>query len=355
VFRPPFRNTVLLFFSALTVASVCVAIFGPVGLVVKVVLAVLAIWSFTEATDIWRQGLYIQATGVRIVGPLLRRPLRIEWRPLIVEWNEIDRFEKRSEVGESPVTLIRAAGQEPVTVPTFPKPGRHIPDNFEQYQAQIQAQVDELNGFLHTHRRSVRLAERHATEGVSADSAGDSECKCRELFESAHDRASDFVALTNLPQIREAATRFLTEYERVSALSGSEFRRVALVAVERFDDETEAAAAKHLRDTFERVCTVSAQVLEEQDGFYSSIGERGQARELSATGERFRGQALVFLADAERIRALSGEKFTREAQAAFDAFTTMSEMDAMKAEIRSDWAATPLGRRLHVFLSGFRR
>jgi hypothetical protein len=142
VFRPPYRNPVLAVFSVLTVASACFAIFGQVGWVIQVVIGVLAVWFASEAVDMWRQGLYVRSTGVRIVRP--SRP-----RALTFGWGEIDRFERRSTAGESPVTLIRRSGQQAVAVPTFPKVTRRVdPSDQEKFRVQIQAQVDELNALL---------------------------------------------------------------------------------------------------------------------------------------------------------------------------------------------------------------
>ena len=188
---------------------------------------------------------------------------------------------------------------------------------------------------------------------MSPHSPDQVERDCRQLFESAHERASQNVAVTDDARpLRDPAASFLADYERVGALSGKEFCEAVLAAIERLDRETEAAYALYreqfadqVRESFEDICVRSVRFLERQDDFYSSIAKRGEAREPSPTGKRFREQATVFLADVDRIRALSGEEFIREADAAVEAFTSLNDMKTVKAEIREDWAATPPLRR----------
>jgi len=165
--------------------------------------------------------------------------------------------------------------------------------------------------------------------------------------------ASHNLAVTDHAPLCEPANRFLADYERISALSGEEFCVAAFTAIEQFEEETRAASepyhqlqAEEMREAFERICQGSALLLEHQARLYSGIGKRGGAGALSPKWKRFREQATRFLAEADRIRVLAGEDFKRESATAIGAFTSLNDMNALKAEIYADWAATPLRRRL---------
>jgi hypothetical protein len=130
-------------FGGFTLFFVGAAIFGSQSPGLAAVLAVL----FGACTaNTWRQGLYTDPTGVRIVLPGRLKARRIAW-------SDIDRFEVRSGAGQSPVTLIRAPDHEPVAVPTFPRPRKPVPPNWKKYHAKVQGQVDELNQLLAQYQR----------------------------------------------------------------------------------------------------------------------------------------------------------------------------------------------------------
>ena len=190
-------------------------------------------------------------------------------------------------------------------------------------------------------------------ESMSTESREELERKCREIFESAHDHARhnmDVADRSGHPELRGPSAQFLADYERIRGLSGREFCEAALAADERLYNETKAAVERHreehahqLRQAFEDLCRVSAQLLDAQDEFYSSIAKRGETREPSPMTARFRDHAMVLLADADRIRALTGEDSIGEATAALAPFESIN-MKKVKAELSAGWAATPLLR-----------
>lgn len=176
---------------------------------------------------------------------------------------------------------------------------------------------------------------------------------CRALFESTRDRASHNLEITKgHAELSGPAARFLADYERIGALPGQEFCEAALDAVQRFDEETQAAyggyrkqLADQIRESFEQIYGISVELLQAQSDFYSRTAQRGGAREPSPMGKRFRERATALLANADRIRALTGEDFIREAQAVLDPFTSI-DMSAVKSELHADDVATRLRRRL---------
>ncbi len=142
VWRPPARTALLVIFGVSTVGFSCAAIFGSQNPGLAGIIALLAA-GFT--VSVWRQALYIEPTGVKLVLPARLRPHRIEW-------SDIEKFEVRLGVGQSPVTLIRASDQRPIAVPTYPRLRKPVPPGAKKYRVKVQRQVDELNALLETHR-----------------------------------------------------------------------------------------------------------------------------------------------------------------------------------------------------------
>jgi hypothetical protein len=151
VFRPRYRKSISLFFAAFIIFFGCAAAFSSKN---NGALAVLAVLSGLCICGVWRSRLFVEPTGVKII-------LTFRLAARTIPWNDIDRFEKRSAAGQSPVTLVLGSDQRAITVPTFPKPRRPIPPKFKKYHALVQEQVDELNALLNEHRR-LDVPQEHA-------------------------------------------------------------------------------------------------------------------------------------------------------------------------------------------------
>jgi hypothetical protein len=177
----------------------------------------------------------------------------------------------------------------------------------------------------------------------------------RERFEAARCTAINNAKVT---QLREPAERFLAQYESIAVLTGDAFERFATSAIERFADETDAVAdlaLERLRDEyrakFDEVCAVSASLLKWLEENYGETAKSGQARDLSSTWRLFREQATVFPAEADRIRALAGADFERQAGEAYAEFTTTGDTDTLLAELSADVVAQSFLQRLRVALA----
>lgn len=136
-----------MFFGGFTLFFLGAAIFGSQS---PGLAAALAAFFGAWTASIWRQGLYVESTGVRIILPGRLKARRITWA-------HIDRFEVRYGVGKSPVTLIRAPNEEDVRIPTFPVPRRADlgeDPRFSGYRARVEGQVNELNQLMAHHRRA---------------------------------------------------------------------------------------------------------------------------------------------------------------------------------------------------------
>jgi hypothetical protein len=199
------------------------------------------------------------------------------------------------------------------------------------------------------------------------DSATDSssdESECRERFAARLAVARENLALLEDDdrlqdaQLREPNATFLAGYQRIAALTGPEFCDQANAAMARMATGNDDAIDRHnaeigswLRGPFESVCESSERITTLLDEFYSrAAANRNEPPELSPKSKLFREQATVFLANADRIRALTGDDFKREALAAIDAFTSLGELQAVKREAY----AAPAARFLQGLLGRLR-
>jgi hypothetical protein len=150
VYRPPVWRWVLLFCGGMTVFWLGAAIFGSQS---PGLAAVFALGSFAATVHYSRRGLCVESAGVRlIVSPWLKARR--------IQWPDIDRFEVRYGVGKAPVTLIRRSDEQPIAVPTFPRPGRLDATDttrafVRKYRAKVESQVDELNQLLAEHKQAA--------------------------------------------------------------------------------------------------------------------------------------------------------------------------------------------------------
>jgi hypothetical protein len=182
-------------------------------------------------------------------------------------------------------------------------------------------------------------------------SSGESEC--RERFAARLAVARENLALLEDDdrlqdaQLREPNATFLAEYQRIAALTGPEFCEEANAAMARMATGNNAASERHnaeigswLRGPFESICESSERIAKLLDEFYSRPApNRNEPPELSPKSKLFQEQATAFLANADRIRALTGDDFRREALAAIDAFTSLGELQAVKREAYAASAA----------------
>jgi len=152
VWRPGHRGRRVSYFGAAAIFFLCFALFGSQS---PGLAAVLAALSGALAFAFWRLGLHVEPSGVRIILPA-------RWTGRLVKWSDIERFEARFGSGQYPVALIRASDQRALGVPVFLKTRTDTSgDRFRGYQAQVQAQVDELNAVLEAHRAQA------VTEGLT--------------------------------------------------------------------------------------------------------------------------------------------------------------------------------------------
>jgi hypothetical protein len=136
VFRGRGRSFQILFFGAFAAFFLGAALFGSQS---PGLAGGVALFCCLFVCNALRQGLFVEAAGVRIVRPWRLRALRFEW-------DDIDRFELRTGAGQSPVNLICMSDQRAIAVPTFPKPRRSLDTpRYQSLRAKVQAQVDELN------------------------------------------------------------------------------------------------------------------------------------------------------------------------------------------------------------------
>jgi len=161
---------------------------------------------------------------------------------------------------------------------------------------------------------------------------------CRRLCESAREDAEMRLALSDADG-RERAAQFLADYDRVSALSGSEFVGAAMTAIDRYEDQTEEAReadldeqARQLLELLERALGTYEELLRQLD---ARIGEKGEARVPPPIEKRFREHATRVLADADRLRALPRDDFILETLGVFEAHRSINWKE-LKAEIHTE-------------------
>jgi hypothetical protein len=149
-------------------------------------------------------------------------------------------------------------------------------------------------------------------------------------------------------QMREPIERFLNDFERVAALSGPAFIAAASASMRRVRSELEAAHAaaqepydRQIREGFEAICRHLAELLDAQNDLDRSIATSDETHYRRQRD--LREKAITLLADADRIRSLSGDDFAREATAAIEAFDSR-ELQAAKLQIYANATVDPLRR-----------
>ena len=183
---------------------------------------------------------------------------------------------------------------------------------------------------------------------MDPDASEDLELQTRAEFESMREDAHRDLTSVKHAQMREPIERFLNDFERVAALSGPAFIAAASASMRRLRIELEAVQAaaqepydRQIREGFEAICRQMAELLEAQNDLDSSIATSDDTpfrrqRDL-------REKAITLLADADRIRSLSGDDFAREVAAAIEPLDSR-ELQAAKLEIYANATVDPLRR-----------
>jgi hypothetical protein len=202
-------------------------------------------------------------------------------------------------------------------------------------------------------------------EQARSRSADSDEAECRRQFEAAYAGAvADTARADRHPHHGERTSRFLSEYDRISALTGPDFCAAARSAIDVLTHGDEAQYerwapiyAENYRDVFELSCKTAEGCLEALERIFSrELGKRGKPAEYSPKAKLFREEATPFLADAGRIRILEGKAFMDAATAAFNAFPSLDETEEVLAEALAQRAAAPMPRRIRIRVLGhFRR
>jgi hypothetical protein len=202
-------------------------------------------------------------------------------------------------------------------------------------------------------------------EEATSRSVDSDETDCRRRFEAAYASAvADTARADRHPHHRERTSRFLSEYDRISALTGPDFCAAAQLAIDVLTHGDEAQYerwlpiyAENYREVFELSCKTAERCLEGLDRIFSrELGRRGKPAEYSPKAKLFREEATPFLADAGRIRLLEGKAFMDAATAAFNAFPSLDETEEVLVEALAQRAAAPMPRRIRIHVLGhFRR